>query len=69
MRTGRQYTFQRKQQEQKPYNERKWVKQAGGGGAQRARGRNTCDEAGRLAWAEYRTGSHWLVLSKEAEVS
>ena len=45
------------------------MKEAGGGGEQRARGRNTCDEAGRLAWAEYRTGRHWLVLSKEVEVS
>ena len=45
------------------------MKETGGGGEQSARGRNTCDEAGRLAWAEYRTGRHWLVLSKEVEVS
>ena len=41
------------------------MKDAGGRGEQRARGRNTRDEAGRLAWAEYRAGRHWLVLSNE----
>ena len=45
------------------------MKEAGGRGEQRARGRNTRDEAGRLAWAEYRAGRHWLVLSNEVEVS